>query len=351
MLNIFNRNRTKYRDSGWSSENDTFWTKIAKRLNYFMNPEHQWTDYEAWNENSTINKVSKFVNNALGEVGTALSGLDVTDQLQSFINSQTGAHLTGSQIEANQLQMQNAHDIYQQQVSGMKDAGLNPALMYQSGAQQAPSVQGSQGTGSMSEVMQAMLFDRQAKLLDAQTRNTDADTDKKSSETEYQKLVNQYFPGMKSVELDKLLSEIGVNEESIKKIKSETASVDLDRELKAIEKVIKHAESDESSAYYKARREYLEAQTDKERQEKKKLVEETAMAVLEKDYMKHTNTKMGSAQIIALAAGIGTLLSDTFGSSEGSAGWNPEMLGESLKRDLRRLIDWINKEKKAPWVE
>ena len=309
-----------YKASGWSKSNDRWYTKFMKGLNWALNPNHEWFDYDSWNENSTMNKIEGFLKNATETAGAALSSMNAGDQLQSFLNSQTGAHLTGSQVEANVMQMQNQEDIYQRQVAGMQKAGLNPALMYQSGAQQAPSVQGSQGTGSMSEVMQAMLFDRQAKLLDAQTRNTDADTDKKSSETEYQKLVNQYFPGMKSVELDKILSEIGVNEESIKKMKSEIASVDLDRELKQVDKIIKQAEADESSAYYKARREFLEAQTDTERQEKKKLVEETAMAVLEKDYMKHTNTKMGSAQIIALAAGIGTLLSDSFGAS-----YNPSL--------------------------
>lgn len=342
MLNIFNRNRTKYADSGWSSENDTFWTKIAKRLNYFMNPDHQWTDYDSWNENSTLNKVSSFLKNTGESVAGALSGLNVSDQLQSFVNSQTGAHLTGSQIEANEMQMQNVEDQYQRQVSGMKQAGLNPALMYDSGAStSAPTVQGSQGTASMSELMQAMLLKKQSALLDAQTRNTDADTNKKAAETDYQKLVNDYFPGMKSVELDKILSEIGLNEQSIQKMKSEVDTLKLDQELKRIEKVTKQAEADESSAYYKARREFEQANTDKVKAEKAEILVREAIEVIEKNYMKMYGFKMSSSSILAIAAALDHLLPGFWDTSTSRLPFDTAKIKESLKRSLNKVGDFF----------
>lgn len=339
----------------WKNENallrkervkDKSWfTRVKSWWNNLLNPDHDWLDYDAAPD-SLNSKFDNFVRSAKDSIGEFTDTLLNPGTMTSLVNSWTGAGPTGQQIWANETQMQNAEDIYQRQVTGMQKAGLNPALMYQNGAAgNAPTVQGQIGSANMSDLLQGFLLDKQRKLLDAQTRNVDADTEKKASETEYQKLVNEYFPGMKSVEIDKILSEIGVNENTISKLKSEVSSIDLDAELKRIEKVIKKAESDESSAYYKAVREFQEASTEKVRQEKKKLVEETAMAVLEKEFMQNTNTKMGSAQIIALAAGIGTLMSNAFGESDGTAGWNPEMLTESLKRDIQKLLDWINKPK------
>lgn len=312
---------TWYKASGWSKSNDRWYTKFMKGLNWAFNPNHEWFDYDSWNENSTMNKIEGFLKNATQTVGTALSSMNPGDQLQSFINSQTGAHLTGSQVEANEMQMQNQEDIYQRQVVGMQKAGLNPALMYQSGASSAPQVQGSQGIGSMSEIMQAMLLDKQSKLLEAQTRNTDADTNKKESETAYQELINKYYPGVKSIELDKTLSEIGLNEQQIEKMKSEVDLNKLDADLKKIEKVIKQAEANESSAYYKAVREYQEAATDKAKQEKAKLVVETAMDELERNYMDKYEAKMSSSGVLALIAYLNSVVSGLSMDSEGINEW------------------------------
>lgn len=116
--------------------------------------------------------------------GIASVGGEFGNQLNSFINSFTGAHLTGQQVEANEMQMQNVADQYGKSVEGMQAAGLNPALMYKSGATSAPSVAGQPGTGSMSDLMQLAMLPLNKKLLQAEISNTNADTSKKYAETE-----------------------------------------------------------------------------------------------------------------------------------------------------------------------
>lgn len=241
-----------YKASGWSDPNDRGITKFMKGINWALNPNHNWFDYDSWNTNSTLGKIGNFLGNAAETIGTALEDLSDPGQITSLVNSWTGAHLTGSQREANELQMQNIHDQYQQQVTGMRDAGLNPALMYQSGATAAPTVQGQQGNSNMSDLMAALLVDKQAKLLDSQIRKTDTESDKYAAETEHMKLVNQYYPSVTESQINKLIMEMGVDSATIDKIFADVDNTRLQNDILQIQKVIEQAKADNASAYHKA---------------------------------------------------------------------------------------------------
>lgn len=90
--------------------------------------------------------------------------------LTNWLNNMSGEHMTNAEVERNQMQMQNQEDIYQRQVTGMQSAGLNPALMYQSGAVQAPAVStGNSSVGaSMSDLLQAFMIKPQMRVMQAQ---------------------------------------------------------------------------------------------------------------------------------------------------------------------------------------
>lgn len=331
-----------YKDSEWGKSNDRWYTKFMKGLNWAFNPYHQWFDYDSWNENSTMGKISSFLNNTADALTTAVGQLADPEQLTSLVNTYTGAHLTGSQIEANEMAMQNQEDIYQRQVAGMQKAGLNPALMYESGASSAPApVQGHTGTASMSELMQAMLLQKQSGLLDAQTRNVDADTDKKKAETAQIELINKYYPNLTQTQIDKMLSDMGLNEEQKKKIQSEIDLNKLDKELKKLDKIIKQAQADESSEFYKATRELEQAKTDREKAEAKAALARAAMDLIEKEYMENTNNKMGSANVVALAAALGTLFSNFH------IDFDKDDFVKRFNKKFNDLLDWINKPKKV----
>lgn len=293
------------------------WTRFVGWLNNLMNPRHDWMDYENAPKagKGLLGKI--FGDNGftdwLSDVGSAIGSVanELTDpnQLGSLVNTFTGAHLTGSQREANELQMQNVEDVYQRQVTGMQNAGLNPALMYQSGAaSNAPNVQGSQGVASMSEMMQAFLLEKQSRLLDAQANKTDAETQKLGAETEQVKLVNKYYPDVTETGIKKVLSELGVNEERINEIKSQVDLNKLDADLKEIQKIINKAQSDESSRYFKATRELAEAQTEEARSRAREEVARAFMEELEGKFMDKYGAKMGSSELIALASAISSVL-------------------------------------------
>lgn len=135
------------------------WTRFVGWLNNLLNAEHDWIDYE----------------------NAPQSGQGALD---NFIAGTTHSGLTQQQIQLNEMQMQNQEDIYQRQTQGMAKAGLNPALMYGSGAVSAPSSTSPTNLMNMSEVMQAVMVPAQLRMLKAQTQNVQADTEKKKVEAE-----------------------------------------------------------------------------------------------------------------------------------------------------------------------
>lgn len=317
------------------------WTRFVGWLNNLMNPRHDWIDYSnAPDKGSGLlgriigkNGFTDWLSDVGGAIGSVANELTDPNQLGSLVNSFTGAHLTGSQREANELQMQNVEDVYQRQVTGMQNAGLNPALMYQSGvASNAPNVQGSQGTASMSEMMQAFLLEKQSRLLDAQATKTEKEADKVAEETENLKLINKYYPDVTETQLKKFMSEVGVNEQTQKEIESRIDLNKLDADLKESQKVINKAQADESSRYFKATRELAEAQTDEARARAREEVARAYMEELEGTYMNKYDMKMGSNEWFALA----TAITSVFGGDL-----------SQLPADIRRIFQQPNAKARA----
>lgn len=331
----------------------TWWTRVKAWWNNQLNPDHDWLDYDAAPDKLST-KFDRWIDKAQSSLESGLDTLLAPETFTSLINSWSGAHLTGSQIEANQMSMQNAEDIYQRQVTGMQNAGLNPALMYQNGAAgNAPVSQGQQGSANMSDLVALLLADKQGKLLEAQTRNTDAQTDKTKEDTLHMKLINEYYPDVTETQINQALVAMGLDEITAGKILEETKGQQLQNDILAIQKIIEKAKSDNADGYYSALREYEEASTEKVRAEKAEIVIRKEIEILERDFMKSTNTRMGSSTVVALASALGTLISN-FGSS-----LEPARIVEIIKEkfkdfdgiDLDKILDWIDKPKNAPWVK
>lgn len=77
--------------------------------------------------------------------------------------------MTDAELQANDLSMQNMQEQWQRNVTGMQQAGLNPALMYGSSPSgSAPTASTDTGSGSLSDLMQLISLRKEMKVLDSQ---------------------------------------------------------------------------------------------------------------------------------------------------------------------------------------
>lgn len=145
----------------------------------------------------------------------SLFGFDPADMknigqnyLSNFMKATTQSGVTQQQVELNDMQMQNVADQYGKEVEGMQAAGLNPALMYKSGATSAPTAPSPTSNGSMSDLMQLVMLPLNKKMLKAQIANVEADTQKKGAETENIKVLTP-------AQYDEVVSKIRLNNKGL----------------------------------------------------------------------------------------------------------------------------------------
>lgn len=156
------------------------------------------------------------------------------------------------QAQQTQIARQWQEDFYnrysspQAQVRQYIDAGLNPALMYQSGISSGPSGSTSVPSGSMasapSQVMPDLSgiidtmqmigdFILRKDVADAQVRNLDADTSKKTQETENLKTNQELMQAdihFKYINAETLEVQQEVSRAQIREIESRVSNVDMD---------------------------------------------------------------------------------------------------------------------------
>lgn len=138
-------------------------------------------------------------------------GRFLQNSIGSFWNKLTGAGLTTAQQQQQDYQTEMANTAFQRQVADMRQAGLNPALMYGQGAGSGaatPTGPETSGNGDIASVLQLSLLGKQAKLLDAQTEKTSAEAGLVSRESAWKDKLSE-------AQLAEITSRIGLNEAEI----------------------------------------------------------------------------------------------------------------------------------------
>jgi len=176
-------------------------------------------------------------------IGTTLAGMgygeysnerqnrqDRTNAMMQYQN-QRNLNKQGHRL---QMDMWNKTN-YEAQVKHMKEAGLNPALMYGSAGQGGTT--GSQGGGSASKAqapkapvmdMSNILAGKQAALLDAQARKTNEEANK----------ISGVDTGKVNAEIDNLI-KLGVNiSKEGQNIDAKRKNIEKDTELKETQRFI-----------------------------------------------------------------------------------------------------------------
>lgn len=306
---------------------------FIKWLNQRLNPNHNWFDYDSWD---TLRQGVKS-----GFAGGLQSFVaDMPAQIDSVINQMTGAHLTGAQLEANDLQMQNAEDIYQRQVAGMQKAGLNPALMY-GGASSAPEVSTSPGSGaSLSDLLQSLALKSQIDLTKAQTRKTESEADTEKLKQEELSLVVKYYPQVQEKTIEEISSRAGLNLANIDKTKSEKALID-------VQKLVEDKKNEYAERYYKALADYQEASTDAQKAKYAVDMANALMTGIEAKYAETYGARLSSSSALAILSAVTNVVDGTIGEvsrslSEWIKNHAPKKSGlkdiaESVKNDLKNF--------------
>lgn len=276
----------------------------------------------------------------------------------------TGSGVTQRDVEMNEMNMQNVEDTAARQTAGYTKAGVNPALMYSGGASNsAPTSSASPTTGSMSELMQAIMLPMQMKMMSAQIGNVKANTSKTLSESEQIKQIMDWYPRLSQANLDKLVSSYGLDIANINKAEAETA-------ISEIEKLIKSAEAENAPALYKARVALEEAKTEESKASAASHLANAAWTTYEKNYTEsHNGARPSSSSILALVDAISAmtgLSADSIGAKKVTSAIvedlkNPlgfykkgieqgkqihKKAGKWLGNKWHQFTNWVNKEKR-----
>ena len=234
-----------------------------------------------------------------GDINSNGGSSAFVDGLTNWWKGFTGSGLTQRDKDLNEMNMQNVEDTAAAQIAGYQKAGVNPALMYGSGASNsAPQAASSGAVGNMSELMQLLALPSQIALMGAQTKQTNAQAVKTATETGQIKQIMDFYPKLTESTIGELVSRTGLNIANVSKSEAETANL-------AIDKIIKQAEANEASAFFKARREYEEAKDDESRASAAASAARAAWDIYEKEYTEsHNGARPSSSSILALANAI-----------------------------------------------
>lgn len=280
--------------TGRASENDKWFTKLVKGFNNLMNPNHDWFNYDSWN-----------------------------DSYDSLKTKMTGEELTGAEREANEFsadeaqknrdfQEYMARNKYQMETQSMEQAGINPAMVYGGGnlassnasGAQASSVTPGSGLNPFDVVFTLARMSRELKLLDAEhanlissTKKTEAETGKIGAETDFLALQMKYYPNLTEKQIEKFDAEIGVDNARKDELVSEKSLTDA-------KKVLQEFENKYADEYYDLRNALTDAQGKRELSRKNLNDITTAMYKIEKEYMETYKMKMGSSEAYSVCMAI-----------------------------------------------
>lgn len=269
------------------------WTRFVGWLNNIFNADHDWMDYD----------------------NAPASG---SGHLDNYLKGITQSGVTAQQAGLNDMQMQNQEDIYQRQVTGMQKAGLNPALLYNSGSSSAPSAPSgsNMAAASMSDLLQAMMIPAQIKMMKAQTENILAAADQKRAQTETEgirqealRLANQYYPSVQEATLDKIFSEIGVNDKTIDE-KAANAALTWSKQF------LQEKENKYADDYFHWRNELEKAKTGEAIQSAANHMASAAWTGYQQSYAKSHGALLSGSPLVALAGMLSQSLSNIFGVRE-----------------------------------
>lgn len=295
--------------AGRAVEGKSGLTRFVGWLNALFNEDHPWFDYDK-----------------------------MDSSLSSVQNQITQQGVTGQQKELNDMQMQNQEDIYQRQVNGMQKAGLNPALMYNSGATSAPSAPSPSNGMNMSDLLQAVLVPQQMKMMRAQTENIYAAADQKRAQTETEgirqealRLANRYYPSLQEATLDEVFSRIGVNYRTMDEKEANAA-------LTWSKQFLQEKENKYADEYFHWRNELEKAKTDEAIQVAANNMASAAWTGYQQKFAQSHGALLSGSPLVAIASMLSQSLSNIFGIRENGSDDSKPSLEEVVSKAMKSAL-------------
>lgn len=192
----------------------------------------------------------------------------------NLLKSWTGSGLNAAQTEANAFTSEEAEKErawseqmratnYQASVADMRAAGLNPALMYGSGAGAGSAPSGASassvapsGPSTLSELIEMIMAKAQLSKIKAETSNIQsltevnkvekdkivADTAKVGAETDLVRLQSKYYPRLTDAQIGKLDAEINKITAEIPYLQALTGEADAKASLARAQRLLTNTE-------------------------------------------------------------------------------------------------------------
>lgn len=174
----------------------------------------------------------------------------VEDQIGSFINSKTGAHLTGAQQEANAFSARMAEEEYARQEEfylkyqspkamlrqGVNPFGINGSAGGHVASGGAPSSvsPGAPQASNLFDIVQLLFgMQQQKRLNDSQIELNDSAARRNDAESTEREINAETLRDMNATEIMEKLSRIDLNSSNVQLIASKILNTDADTDLKA----------------------------------------------------------------------------------------------------------------------
>lgn len=243
--------------------------------------------------------------NGLRSLWKSFTHSGLTDQ-----QVQQNEYMTGEREQAQAFEERMSNTAFQRQVSDMKQAGVNPAIMYGgagSNGASSPSSAGMSASGltspaTMSELIQLLTLKPTIENLKANAALTRQKVETERAETGLREIVRDMYPDLTNAQIGELLSRQELN---IKKGAEADAIVDFTRAKETYQRL----ENDNYADLLVLKKACLRAEKDEKISEKELNEVRKAVAEIERQYMADHKVKMTDAGryglILAIADKLG----------------------------------------------